>query len=213
MALTALHNDTVRDLRQWGIPNSQPLKANLAAFLTTAQTRLQLVEGVVQRINLQDFKLPATLLQLAATPGSSILGLTSGTHGSASPLLSGNGANSNSKSDSARTCIALHPLYLAATTVTLRVRCKISGAAATAQTIDALVYASDLAAGISADLCATAAQTITTSYANYDFTITATSLLPGTPLDILITALANDTGGSGTLTITISNVELRFNGA
>lgn len=213
MAITALNSDTQRTLRRNLLPNAQQGN-NLTGFLTSVQTRIQTIEAAtgVQRLSLQDFKLPATLLQLAASPGSSILGLTSGTHGSASPVLTGNGANNNSKSDSARILVSLSPFYTAGATVTLRVRCKISAAAATAQTIDALVFKSDLAAGVSSDLCTTSAQTITTSYANYDFTIDPTTLSPADTLDVLITALSNDTGGSGTCTITISNVELRYGG-
>ena len=164
-----------------------------------------------QRLSLQDFKLPATLLQLAATAGSSILGLVSGTHGSASPLLVGNAASGNSKSDSARICIAVSPFYAAGATVTLRIRAKATvGLAFAATTVDTLVYRSDLAAGVSSDLCTTNAQTITTSAANYDFTLTPTSMNPGDILDILVTALANDTGGTTGTIIQIYNVELIY---
>ena len=166
--------------------------------------------GFTQRLSLQDFKLPATLLQLAASPGSSILGLTSGTHGSASPILTGNGANNNSKSDSARILFTVPPQYATGSTVTVRVRCKVSAAAATAQTIDVLAFRSDLAAGVSSDLCTTAAQTITTSYANYDFTLTPSAMAAGDVIDLLVTLLANDTSGTGTITGTISNVEVIY---
>lgn len=166
--------------------------------------------GFTDRVSLQDFKLPATLLQLAATASAGILALVSGTHGSASPSLLTEDADAASKTDSARMEYVIPWNYKAGSTITLRVRAKTSSAPNVAATIDALVYKSDLAAGISADLCATDAIAVTSTIGNKDFTITPTGLEPGDKLDVLLTFVVNDTGGSGAITGSIYNVEFIY---
>lgn len=152
----------------------------------------------------------ATLALLGASAGTptGAPALTPGTHGSASPILTSEAANNNSKTNVCRFLFALPAEYDAGETITCRVRAKVGGALAVAQTVDIEAYKSDLGAGVGSDLCATAAQAVTTSYANYDFTITPTGLVAGDLLDIELTMVANDTGGSANQAITIGAVQM-----
>lgn len=161
-------------------------------------------------IPLSRFQAPGTGAQLGSSAGtpSGALGLTIGTHGSASPILVGEAASGNSKTNSGRVQFALPAEYVSGETITLRVRCAATGTLATARTIDALVYKSDNGGGVGSDLCATSAQTITASFANYDFTITPTGLAAGDTLDVLVTAVANDTGGTNNRLIQIGGVQM-----
>lgn len=165
----------------------------------------------------QAYAVPVTLLQapgtgaqLGATAGtpSGALGLTIGTHGTATPKLVGEAASGNSKSNSGRFQFALPAEYVAAGSVKVRVSARVTGLVQVAQTIDCLCYESDQAAGVSADLCATAAQTLTASFASYDFTITATNLVAGDLLDILLTGAANDTGGTANKLVEIGGIQV-----
>lgn len=148
----------------------------------------------------------AALGTAAGTP-SGAFGITVGTFGSASPKVVGEAASGNSKTDKARFQFALPGEYVAGQTVTLRVKARITGNVSTTQTIDAEVYKTDGAAGIGSDLCATAAQSLTTSFANKDFDVTATGLAPGDLLDVQLTGVADDTGGTANKLIEIGAVE------
>lgn len=182
------------------------------ASLSGAVPRTQLTQDDLQPyvIPLSYFEAPGTGAQLGSSAGtpSGALGLTIGTHGSATPKLVGEAASGNSKSNSGRVQFALPPEYVSGETITLRVRARITGNVQVAQTVDALVFKSDEAAGVGSDLCATAAQSLTTSAANYDFTITPTGLAAGDTLDVLITAAANDTGASNNRFIEIFRVAM-----
>lgn len=137
----------------------------------------------------------AILGNTAGTPAGA-MGLTPGTHGSAAPVLVGEAANNNSKTNRARFLIPLPETYEDGETVTLRFSAKVGGALAVAQTIDVTAHKLDGDATVGSDLCTTAAQTLTTSFADYDFTITPTGLVAGDVLDVEVTLVANDTGGS-----------------
>ncbi len=112
----------------------------------------------------------------------------------------GEAASGNSKTDKMRLQFTLPPEYVAAETVTLRIAAKETVGAATVSTsVDAEVYVTDKVGGLEGsptDICATAAQDVTTVVGDKDFTITATSLAPGDTLDIEITGVTNDTGAT-----------------
>jgi len=140
-------------------------------------------------------------------------GLAGGTHGTASPKLQSEGANGNEKTSTARLEFVLPPEYVPGGAITLRVHCRRSGAPAVPPvTLDAQVFKIDREAGIGAELYAGAAQDIT-SWADMDFAlnsaqIVAQSLAPGDVLDIELTGVVNDTGGSGTFVLQISSVQM-----
>lgn len=137
--------------------------------------------------------------------GSSLLGLAD-TPGS---VLTGNDANNNSKTDYAQVMVTLPPDYIAGRSVTVRLRAKQATALSFASSkVD--LEAKLVGDTVGSDICATAAQQVTTSYADYDFTITPTGLKPGDLLLLRVACLNDDTGGSSAGGVmTISRIEVR----
>lgn len=137
---------------------------------------------------------------LPGTPLSDDLGLVGGTFGSATPSLQTEDLKAAGATSSyARFFFMLPPEYDSGETVQLRLRAgMLTTVADTSATVDVEVYESNKEAGVSADLCATAAQSINSlTLADKDFTITASSLVPGDVLDVRITTAVTD-GATGT---------------
>lgn len=152
-----------------------------------------------------------TLLELAATAGSSLLGLSAGTHGTHAPMLIGEAASGNSKTNEGRFLFTLPENYTAATNLVLRMHAKVTGNLQVSQTIDASVYESDkegAAGGSPTDLCATAAQALTSSWADYNFTITGTNLVAGDVIDVKVTLAIDDTGGTANKLAEIGDIRI-----
>lgn len=141
------------------------------------------------------------------------LGLIDGTHGTNSPTLQTEDLKAESGNptlNKARCLIALPPEYDDGQTVTIRAHAgmKTTVSDGTA-TIDFSVYESDLEEGVGSDLVTTSATTInSTTLADKDFVVTASGLVSGDVLDILMTTTISD-GSTGTAVIAIiGNVEL-----
>lgn len=152
-----------------------------------------------------------TGLQLAATAASGVFGMAFGTHGTHAPTLIGNAASGNVKTDQGRFLFTVPAGYTAASNLILRVHGKVTVAATVSCTIDALVYESSkegAAGGSPTDLCATAAIALTDAYGDKDFTITGTNLVAGDVLDILLTAVNTDTGGTSGGVVTIGDIRV-----
>lgn len=201
--LTALNQVTVPS---GGLTIGSTAMTATAAQLNAAATA---VAGSVvdYPIRLQDF-VPVTAVKdaLADTPDGTTLGLAD----TAAAALTGSTTNSggtNSVTETASADFVLPETYSAGAALTLRIRAKVSVARTTAQTVDAFVkLIGDAALG--SDICATNAQTITASYANYDFTITPTGLVPGSILNVALSVL-NTAGVATDGLITITRVSLR----
>ncbi len=180
------------------------------ASTTTLRSALGQDDASVYNVPLDQMKTHATLALLGASAGtpSGDCGMTPGTYGSASPVIIGESASGNSKSDAFRFLFALPVEYVAGETVTLRVHSMITGNVNVAQTVDASAYKVDGAAGIGSDLVSTSAIALTTSFADHDFTITPTTLGPGDILDIQITLAANDTGASNNKLCKVGAVQM-----
>lgn len=145
----------------------------------------------------------AKLGTAAGTPAGAF-GLTVGAHGTNSPRIVGEAASGNTKTNKMRRTFTLPAEYVSGESITLRIPCKEAvGAATVSTTIDAVVHKSDGAGGIGADLCATAAQDVTTDAANKDFDITPAGLVAGDELDIEITGVTTDTGGTQGTILTV----------
>lgn len=156
-------------------------------------------DGVIYTKSLGGLQATGTGAALGATAGtpSGALGLTVGTFGTNTPKVVGEAASGNSKTDKARFQFVLPAEYVSGQGIAVRVRCKEAvGAATVATSIDCECYKSDNAAGLGSDLCSTAAQDVTPTIGNKDFTITPTSLAAGDTLDIQLTGVTNDTGGT-----------------
>jgi hypothetical protein len=149
---------------------------------------------------------------LPGTSANDDLGLIGGTFATGSPSiqtsdLGGAGATSRY----ARAMIPLPVEYVDGETVILRFRAgMVTTVADTTATLDVEAFESDREAGIGADLCATAATTInSTTLADKDFTITATTLAAGEWLDVRIHIAINDAGDGGAgITGIIGSAEL-----
>ena len=193
---------------------TQALKAQTAQGISLARSGLVQDDLKIYGIPLENLRTTATGQPLGATAGTpaGAFGITYGTHGTASPLVVGEAASGNTKTDKARFQFPLPPEYVSGETVTLRVRCKEAvGAATVSTTIDAEVYENDkdgAPAGSPTDLCATAAQDVTDTIGNKDFTVTPTGLVAGDMLDVELTGVTTDTGGTVGTVLTITSVEM-----
>jgi hypothetical protein len=127
------------------------------------------------------------------------LGLIGGTFASASPTLqTGDLKSAGATTRYARAQIRLPAEYQAGQTVVLRFHAgMLTTQSDGTATLDVQCYCSDEEAGISADLCATAAQSINSlTLADIDFSITPTSLTAGDLLDVRIAIAISDAAGA-----------------
>jgi hypothetical protein len=141
---------------------------------------------------------------LPDAPNATALGLAD----AAGSLLTGTQTNNTSASEVAAFTFALPEKYVDGEAVTVRVRAKVSAARQVSATVD-VVAKKQGDTGLGSDICATAAQNLTTSYVNYDFTITPTGLVAGDVLWIEVYLATNDTGGSTNGTPTASAISVR----
>lgn len=150
---------------------------------------------------------------LPGTSANDDLALIGGTFATASPSIQ----TYDLKAAGAQTLYArilgrLSPEYVAGQAVMIRAHAgMLTTVADTTATIDFQVYQSDEEAGISADLCQTAAQSINSlTLADKDFTIDPSVLSPGNALDIRMALAIND-GATATAVIGIVGaVKLRY---
>jgi len=177
---------------------------------SAAIVRSKLAQDALARYTVawQAFKKADLVTPLAATGDGTNLGLAAGTHGTNGPHLIGSGANNNSKTETTRFTFTLPAEYDAGETITIRCHGRVDVVANASATLDVQCYENDREAGISADLCATGAQSINSaSWADKDFTITPTALVAGDSLDVELTTVVDDTGGGGTCKAQIGQVE------
>ncbi len=146
-----------------------------------------------------------TTLAASAAAGKFGLAITLGT----SEVLLSEAANSNTKTDIAIWEVVLPPGYVAGTNITVTANCNYtlgSGTVGT-HTLAMAAYLVAAAGTQGSTLIATAAQTVPASAGNVTFTITGTTLLPGSRLMLAATLVIQDTGGSN-ITAQINSVAL-----
>ncbi len=199
----------------WNVGQATGATARLSLKSTespTSVSRASLGQDdlAVYNVKLATLEATGTGAQLGASAGtpSGAMGLTIGAHGTNSPLVVGESASGNSKTNYSRFQFALPAEYVSGETITLRVRAKATGTLNVTKSLDAQCYVSDGGGGIGSDICATTVQALTTSFANYDFTITPTSRVAGDMLDIQLVTVADDTGATNNKLIQIGAVEL-----
>lgn len=138
----------------------------------------------------------AVQTNLPGTAANDDLGFDGGTWATDSPCMTTGDvkAVSTEAHRYARFQFALPPEYEAGETVTLRCHAGMKTTVADQScTLDAVVYKSNDEAGIGADICATAAQSINSlSDADIDFTITPTGLTAGDVLDVRLDVAYHD---------------------
>lgn len=176
-----------------------PGEARISGSITPTRAR----NTILSQVELQPFVIPITSWRtwdamgtnLPDAAGNDDLGLVGGTFGTAPPSLqSGDLKAAGATSRYARALIQLPWEYEAGQSVTLRFHAgMLTTVASTTATLDVSAYRSDTENGISADLCATAAQDINSlTFADFNFVITPTTLNPGDLLDVRIIVAVND---------------------
>lgn len=130
------------------------------------------------------------------------LGLYGGTFGTSQAMIRTEDVKTLSKTEYARVLVRLPVEYQAAETVTLRMSAgAVTTVAGTSLTLDVEAYRVGKDNTLGSDICATSAQSINNlTFANKDFTITATTLSPGDVLDIRV-AIAVVDAATGTAVI------------
>ena len=154
---------------------------------------------------------PQTVLSgTAANDDLAIAGTTFGTD--VLYITAGDQKNNTSLNTRYARCIVhLPPEYVAGQSATIRASAGMGTTVASdAATIDFEAYLSDREAAVSgSDLVTTAAQSInSTTFADKDFTLTATSLVPGSALDIRMAIGVNDTATGTAVDAIVGEVAL-----
>ena len=137
---------------------------------------------------------------LPGTPLTDDLGLVGGTHGTSSPSIQTEDLKAaGSTTSKMRLTWVLPHNYVDNDNITIRFHAgALTTIADTAMTLDCLAYRSDEESGVGSDLVSTAATSINnTTMADYDFSVTGSTLNRGDTLDIRVDVLVND-GGTGT---------------
>jgi hypothetical protein len=185
------------------------LPARTTTSGTVARTQLTAETGVYS-VPVSDLKTHATLVGLGSAAGtpSGDMGLTPGTFGTNTPLVKGESASGASKSDACRFLYKLPNEYVAGGAVSIKIHALVSALPQVGATIVPAAYRCDGAGSLGSNLVTTGAATLTAAMADYSFTVTPTSLNPGDVLDIQITGVANDTGGTTGSVINIGLVTM-----
>ena len=161
-------------------------------------------------IPITDFRVFDSFALLPAAGTADDLGLYQGTFGTNSPVLRTGDLKASNQTRYARCVFCIPPEYDDGETVNIRIHSQmVTTVSDNTATVDVECYEADKEAGISADLCTTAAQsTNSLTGANYDFTITSTSLAGGDILDIRIAGAVNDTATGTEVNLEIGSVEV-----
>lgn len=147
---------------------------------------------------------------LPGTAATDDLALIGGTFGTAHPMVqAGDLKAAGATTRYARFTFVVPECYDDAETVTLILSAGMKTTIAdTSCTVDVECYRHDKVGGISADLCATAAQSINSlTFADKSFTITPTAMAKGDVLDIRIAIACNDAATGTAVTPTIANID------
>lgn len=181
----------------------------------SAQTRTSILRQDANAI----FPIPVTSLRvwdafqtnLPGTAATDDLALIGGTFATAPPTISaGDLKTAGATTRYARFQVQLPECYEAGETVTLSVSAgMVTTVADVSCTVDVQCYKLDKITGISADLCATAAITMNSLvFADKDFTITPSGLVPGDVFDVRIAIACNDAATVTAVTPTIAAIDL-----
>jgi hypothetical protein len=181
------------------------------AMPTYARSELQQDAASLFAVPLTDLRVwDALATPLPGTPAADDLGLVGGTFGTNTPKVSSGDLKNTTTTRYARFQARLPAEYDAGETVTLRLNAGMETTVASASaTLDVECYKSDRAAGLGADICATAAQSINSLVlADKDFTITPTGLTAGDVLDFRLTITVTDSATATEVAAVIGAIEL-----
>lgn len=147
---------------------------------------------------------------LPGTSSADDLALSTGTLGTNSPKLTTGDVKASTVTRYARVQVPLPAEYDAGETIKLRISGGMETTAADASaTVDVQCYKINREGAVGSDICAAAAQSINdTTFADQDFTITATGLTAGDLLDIRLTVYVEDASTGTAVIATLGAVEL-----
>lgn len=187
------------------------LNGSFACSPGVPRTELAQEDAMEHPVDLGSLKISTTGQPLTATASGSDLALISGTFGTANQYVQGRDCKTATITGYARFLVAIPPNYVAGQSVKLRFAAgMITAVSDTTATIDCeayLVGRTTLKSG--SDLCATSATSINSlTFADKDFTITATALLPGDVLDVRVTLAVVDAAGASAVKPTIAAIDL-----
>jgi len=180
---------------------------------------MELARSKMAQEALQPYTLPLTQFRtwnalatnLPGTPAADDLGLDNATFGTGSPhLTAGDLKAAGATSRYARAHVVIPVEYDDAQTCNIRIHALMQTTVADAScTVDVECYRSDEEAGISADLCTTAATSMNSlTGADYDFTLTPTTFVSGDTLDLRIHIACNDAATGTVVEPVIGAVQL-----
>jgi len=189
----------------------------LSGLMTPTRTRAE----ILSQVDLCPLLIPWTAWRIwdnvVAPLGATALSdddllMTGGTFATDPPCIQAGDVKAASKTRYARCQIAMPWDYVAGQTVTLRFHAgMVTTVAATSCLLDVSAYASDEELGLSADLCATAAQSMNSvTFADLDFVITPTALVAGSLLDIRIEIASVDAATGTPVIPTIGAAKLLY---
>lgn len=163
-----------------------------------------------QQLNLlSGFQSTGAAIPAAAAAGTFGVTLTPGT----SFFLIGEASQNNTKTDTVYFEYQVPSSYIAGTDLVVRINAGVVIAAGTTitKTVDCTARIQSSAGVSGADICATAAQTLgaTAVYADFDFTITGTTIQPGDKLLIGVVTAINEAGNTGTCLSHINSVSVQ----
>lgn len=190
---------------------------NAAITSTAAIDRSKLAQD-----NLVEYNIPFTALRtwddlsalLPGTAAADDLGLVDGTFGTNAPMVqAGDLKSAGATTRYARFIRELPAEYVDDETVNIRVRCgMITTVADTTCTIDVEAYLLDKDGALNGsptDLCTTAATTMNSlTAANKDFTLTDSSLVSGSIIDVRLAIACNDAATGTAVTPAIYSIAL-----
>jgi hypothetical protein len=150
---------------------------------------------------------------LDATGAAGKFKIVAGGWGSGTLKLEGQAIQNGTEVSTLAFELALPPEYVADANVKLNISAKYDasgGGTVPTCTIDAEVYELADDGSVGADLNATAAISLTSSFADKTFTITDTNLTPGDRLMVLIRTSIQEAGNTGTLKAVLGSVEMQL---
>jgi len=173
--------------------------------------------GNQEQIALQAYPVPLCSLRYAdgdpvnATGAAGDPKLIMGGWGSGTGILQGEDAHGTTKTETVCLEFPVPECYDDGQDVKITVTARVNDSGAgtmSVKSIDCEAYEVAEAGTAGADLCATAAQTLTTSMAQYTFVVTATGLVRGDMLMVLVRTVITESGGTGAQKAEIGGVSL-----
>jgi len=132
-----------------------------------------------------------------------------GSMGTDAQLIDSASASGNSKTGYGRWNFALPIEYVSGGTIICRIRAKTNVLANVTNILDLICHKNDNDGLVGSDICATGPfDPITTSFANYDFTITPTGLVAGDTFDLRAMSTQNDAGASSGSKTYVSKISM-----